>query len=168
MPRKSEPPTNPTSDPLAQARERLIALLSPRPRSVAEARDRLQRAGFSSTVIEDALRDAKERGWLDDADFAKLWVEDRLMTNPRGPKLLRYELRQKGVDDAHIQQALDEADIDEFALAQDLIERQRPRYWRDDPQARERKLFAFLQRRGFNFRVIRDALREADLENSDS
>ena len=163
-----EPPTNPTSDPLAEARERLISFLSTRPRSVEEARERLQRAGFSSTVIEDVLQDAEERGWLDDAAFAKLWVEDRLMTNPRGPKLLRYELRDKGVDDVHIQQALDEADIDEFRLAQDLIERQKSRYWRDDSQARKRKLFAFLQRRGFNYRAIRDALDDADLENVDA
>ena len=163
-----EPPTNPTNDPLAEARERLITFLSTRPRSVEEARERLQRAGYSSTVIEDVLQDAKERRWLDDAAFAKLWVEDRLMTNPRGPKLLRDELRYKGVDDAHIQQALDEAEIDERQLAQDLIERQKPRYWRDDVQSRKRKLFAFLQRRGFSYRVIRNALDDTDLENVDA
>ena len=163
-----DPPTNPTNDPLAQARERLISFLSTRPRSVEEARERLQRAGFSSPVVEEALQDAEARGWLDDAAFAKLWVEDRLMTNPRGPKLLRYELREKGIADAHIQGALDAANIDEIQLAQDLIERQKPRYWRDDPQARKRKLFAFLQRRGFNYRAIRDALDDADLENMDA
>ena len=166
-PRKLEPPTNPTSEPLAQARQRLIAYLSTRPRSVEEARERLQRAGFSSTVVEEVLREAEDRGWLDDVAFAKLWIDDRLMTNPRGPKLLTYELRQKGVDSAHIQQALQEADIDEFGLAKELIERQKRRHWRDDPQARKRKLFAFLQRRGFNDRVIRDALDDADLDDVD-
>ncbi|MFB6285094.1 MAG: regulatory protein RecX [Candidatus Bipolaricaulia bacterium] len=160
--------TNPPNDPLAKARERLIAFLSTRPRSVEEARARLQRAGFALTVIEDALDDAEERGWLDDAAFAKLWVDDRLMTNPRGPKLLRHELREKGVDEAHIERALEEADIDEPQLVRDLIERQKPRYWRDDLEARRRKLFAYLQRRGFTYRAIRDALDEADLEDTDA
>lgn len=163
-----EPPTNPTNDPLAQARERLIAFLSTRPRSVEEARERLQRAGFSSTVIEGALQDAEERGWLDDAAFAKLWIEDRLMSNPRGPKLLRSELREKGVDDAQIEEAIREADIDEAALVRELVERQRPRYTHDDPEARRRKLAAFLQRRGFNYRAIRDALDEIDRGDPDS
>ncbi len=160
--------TNPPSDPLAEARERLIAFLSTRPRSVEEARARLQRAGFPSAKIEQVLEEAQAKGWLDDAAFAKLWIEDRLMTNPRGSKLLRHELRQKGIDGAHIEQALAEANIDEAQLAQDLIERQKPRYWRDDLEARRRKLFAFLQRRGFSYRVIRDALDEADLENVDA
>ncbi len=163
-----EPPTNPKNDPLAEARERLIAFLNTRPRSVEEARARLQRAGFASTVVEDVLDDAKERGWLNDAAFAKLWIEDRLMSNPKGPKLLRYELREKGVDDAYIQQALDEADIDEAALVRQLIDRQMPRYGREGRESRKRKLVGYLQRRGFNYRVIRDALAEIDLDNPDS
>ncbi len=153
----------PLNDELAQARDQLLRLLRFRPRSVPEARERLKKAGYSASVVAHIIQEAKERGWLDDEVFAKLWVQDRLMTKPKGPALLREELKAKGIAKEHIDRALRGAHIDEEQLIQKLIEQQAARYRSDDRATRARKLYAFLRRRGFGAEAIRRALRGSSL-----
>ncbi|OGF52727.1 MAG: hypothetical protein A2Z21_08075 [Candidatus Fraserbacteria bacterium RBG_16_55_9] len=148
------------NDELAQAREHILRLLSFRPRSIHETRSRLKRAGYPSSAIQQVIQEAEERGWLDDASFAKLWVQDRLATKPKGRAQLKSELRAKGVTDELIEQALNEVEIDERQIIQQLIEQQKTRYRGDDRIARERKLYAYLRRRGFSPEAIRRALRQ--------
>jgi len=141
----------------------LLRLLKFRPRTVREVRDRLRRAGFSDGIIECVIEEAVERGWLDDAAFAVLWVRDRQLTKPKGRALLRRELRAKGVPDEHIDRALAEVDMEEEALIAQVIEQYAPRYQRLDPKTRERRLYALLLRRGFSPDAIRRALKNAKL-----
>lgn len=155
-------PSPPEAAEHGRARDQLLRLLSYRPRSVREVRRRLREQGYSPHAIERVVREAQANGWLDDAAFAKLWVEDRLMTNPKGPFALRQELRAKGVDEVHIERALAEADIDEAALIEALIERHKARYQGDAPETRRRKLVALLRRRGFSLSAIRKTLKERD------
>jgi regulatory protein len=129
---------------------------------VREVRDRLSRAGFSDEIIESVIEEAVERGWLDDAAFAVLWVRDRLLTKPKGRALLRRELRVKGVPEEHIDRALAEVEVDEEALIAQVIEQYMPRYRRLDPKTRERRLYALLMRRGFSPGAIRRALKSAE------
>ena len=58
----------------------------------------------------------KENKFLGDDKFARDWVENRTAFQPRGKRLLAMELRQKGVAEEAIQQALDETE-DEDSLA---------------------------------------------------
>lgn len=152
----------PLNDELAQAREHVLRLLSFRPRSIRETQSRLKRAGYSAPLIERVIQEAEERGWLDDAAFAKLWVKDRLATRPKGRAQLKNELRAKGVPNELIEQALNEVEMDEGQIIQQLIEQQKGRYPGDDRVTRERKLYAFLRRRGFAPEVIRRALRQLE------
>lgn len=143
-------------DELARARDHLQRLLSFRPRSIKEARERLKRAGYPDAVIEQVITEGKEHGWLDDAAFAKLWVQERLLTKPKGRKLLIEELRAKGISEEHIEQALREAELDEEKLIQQLIEQHGARY---QGVKSERKFYAFLRRRGFSSEAIKRVLR---------
>ncbi len=149
----------PRSTELFQARDDLQRLLRFRPRSIQEAQSRLQQKRYSPAVIQQVIREAEERGWLDDAAFAKLWVQDRLVTKPKGKALLKSELRAKGVANELIEQALGEVEMDEEEIIQQLVEQQRTRYQGEDRTTHERKLYAFLRRRGFSPEAIRRALR---------
>lgn len=144
-----------------RARNHLQRLLRFRPRSVKEVRSRLKRAGFSPEVIQSVTEEAIERGWLDDEAFARLWVRDRLLTKSKGRALLRRELLSKGVSEEIIERVLAEAEaeLDEEKLIRGLIEGRGDRYQGLDPETRERRLYAFLRRRGFSPQAIRRALR---------
>lgn len=147
----------------AEARGRLLRLLKYRPRSTAEARRRLQQAGFPPEIVDEVLNEAQARGWLDDAAFARLWVRDRLQRRPVSPALLARELRARGLPEEVIERALKEEtrDWDEAealrALAEDALSRYRHRGL--DPETLKRRLYAFLRRRGFSPEAIRRVLR---------
>lgn len=145
---------------VARARAQLLRLLKTRPRSKYEARTRLRQKGFSNTVIEQVIEMAEANGLLDDEAFAKLWIEERALLKPKGRQALEQELREKGIDREIISKLLKESSLDEYAAARQLIEERLSRYRFENPQDRERKLSAFLRRRGFSFQLINKILKE--------
>ena len=80
--------------------------LEARPRSTDEVRHRLREAGYRAGLVEAALLRLTELGFLDDAGFARTWVESRDRARPRGVRALRDELRRMGVATADIEGAL--------------------------------------------------------------
>ena len=82
--------------------------LETRPRSVAETRRRLTDAGYPPPLIEEVVTRLVELGYLDDAAFARAWVESRDRAHPRGEAALRRELALKGIDREVAEAALEE------------------------------------------------------------
>jgi len=92
-----------------------LRLLSYRPRSEQELRDRLARKAFGRRVIEDTLRRLRELGYVDDAAFARFWTETRQAQRPRSRRLLTGELRRRGVAQEQAEEAT--ADISDEEAA---------------------------------------------------
>src|SRR5579859_2490150 len=104
-----------------RALQAALRLLEQRPRSIVEMRERLQQKAFAPEQIEAALERLQHTGLLDDAAFARLWVENRLSFRPRGTGALRAELRRKGTDPALIAAALEDVqERDEYERALSL------------------------------------------------
>jgi len=140
----------------ADALQRVGRLLVERPRSEAEVRQRLERAGTAPETIDQVVRRLRRSGDLDDGSFARVWVENRMTFRPRGAALLRAELRRKGVASTEIDSAL--AEVDESEAAWAAVRRAAQRWASLDPFARRHKLYGFLQRRGFDTDTIRQVL----------
>jgi regulatory protein len=154
------------TDETARATEAALVFLAYRPRSEREVRDRLRRGAFSQTAIDAAIARLYDWRYLDDADFARRWVENRASQRPRGQRLLQQELRQKGIAPEIAREVIAEAELDEASAAEALARRRLPAYAGDDPAAVRRRLSAYLARRGYGYDVIRVALERA-LEQSD-
>jgi len=77
---------------------RAINLLSYRPRSVAEMRFRLGRICPDKTLVDRTIERLLQDKLLDDLEFAKWWVDQRLTFRPKGNRALTAELSAKGVD----------------------------------------------------------------------
>ena len=149
------------ADQASRATEAALVFLSYRPRSEKEVRDRLRRGGYEQDAIEHAIARLHEWRYLDDADFARRWVENRTAHRPRGKRLLQQELRHKGIDGETARDAIDDADLDETGAAEALARRRLPSYAGDEPAAIRRRLGAYLARRGYGYDVIRVALDRA-------
>jgi regulatory protein len=149
------------ADQASRATEAALVFLSYRPRSEKEVRDRLRRGGYEPDAIEHAIGRLHEWRYLDDADFARRWVENRTAHRPRGKRLLQQELRHKGIDGEIARDAIDDADLDETGAAEALARRRLPSYAGDEPTAIRRRLGAYLARRGYGYDVIRIALDRA-------
>ncbi|MBT8335701.1 MAG: recombination regulator RecX [Gemmatimonadetes bacterium] len=162
------------ADAAVRAREAALSLLSFRPRSRRELADRLRRKGFEARIVDATLEDLSERGWVDDAAFARAVVRDRLRLRPRGPGRMAQELRHLGVGDRDareaVEQVFEEEEVSVPALALDLargwLRRQSPAVgaalmadeFTPEREKARRRLHAFLARRGFAGGAARSAL----------
>lgn len=134
-----------------------MELLSYRPRSTQEIRDRLARKGFAEPAVDAAVERLAAWGYLNDGEFARRWVENRIEHRPRGTRLLAQELRHKGIDRDLIGETLEEADVDDLAAALQAGERKAQSYAKLDPAVAKRRLSGFLARRGFDGATVRQA-----------
>jgi regulatory protein len=146
------------ADDVAKATTNALGLLARRPRSEREVRDRLRQKGYAPEAIDAAI--AKLEGWryLDDADFARYWVENREAHQPRGRRLLEQELRQKGVDREVVREAIAAAELDEQAAALEIARKKLRSYAGEEPAVVRRRLGAYLARRGYGWDVVRPVL----------
>jgi regulatory protein len=85
---------------------RALNFLAVRPRSTAEVRERLRRKNVAPDMIDAVIARLNRAQYLDDAEFARYWIGERARSSPRGARLLRGELRNKGVSPALIDEAL--------------------------------------------------------------
>lgn len=151
------------ADTLEKAQQRAINLIAYRPRSVREVRQRLKRAEVDAETIESVVERLKSAGLLDDEAFSKAWVESRLRANPRGRRMIEWELRQKGVSDQEIEAALD--GVDDEASALQAAQKRWPRLQALPVRERKKKLSDFLARNGFDYSVIEETLRRIESLN---
>lgn len=131
-------------------------LLSYRIRSCKEIVDKLKEKKFSKEVINTVLRDLKRINYLNDLEFAKEFVESRLIHNPKGKKLLRYELLQKGVENKIIDEVIEEkiSTEKEENIARLLAEKLWEKKKNIEGIKRKAQTYNYLVRRGFPSSLI--------------
>lgn len=141
-----------------RALDAALRLLGYRPRSEREVRDRLTRRGLPHDVVTATVTRLRELGLLNDAAFAKAWVESRGIGSPRGQRLLTRELRTKGVDaEIAAEAAAESDDIDGARRAAE--KKARSLAGLPYPDFRNR-LAGYLQRRGFGYEAIKPVIAE--------
>jgi regulatory protein len=143
------------ADDLLAAKQVATRQLSYRPRSISELRQTLGQRGFGRQIIDQVIERFSELGYLDDADFARRWIQTREQLAPRGTRLLKQELRQKGIDTDLADEALADADLDELDAATRIAERRLPKMTGLDRDTQRRRLAGYLERRGFSHDVVR-------------
>jgi regulatory protein len=128
--------------------------LSYRPRSESEIRQRLARHGYDAETIEKTLGRYREIGLVDDAAFARFWVENRNTFSPRSKRLAKMELKKKGLQTDIIEEALN--DIDEKENAYRAALSRARRFTALDYRDFRLKLGQYLGRRGFSYSIIKE------------
>ncbi len=101
-----------------------LNLLSYRPRSESEMRFRLGRLKPEKPILEQVISLLYQDKLLNDAEFAKWWVGQRLEFRPRGNRALSSELMQKGIDRKIIAEVLPSTEA-EKKLAQKLLSKKK-------------------------------------------
>lgn len=141
---------------LRAALKKAYRLLAVRARSEKELRDALKRAEFAEDIIAAAIAECKQQGFVDDANFARQFIQSRLRNRPMGRMRLAVELKQKGVDAATIDSAIGEVLSldDQIRFADELAEKQRKRLANLPPPKARQRLADFLRRRGFDWETI--------------
>lgn len=150
-------------DPEAAARQICLRLLTAAPRTRAQLATALRRRGIPDDTAESVLGRFADVGLIDDALFARAWVESRHHGRGLARRALAAELRQRGVAADDVRDAVATLGPDEeVATARRLVDRKLAATRGQPPVTRTRRLVATLARKGYPaplaFRVVREAL----------
>lgn len=161
---KSEAETERLSPDEARRRTfaRAVKLLSAKPRSIAELRERLLERRWASKAAVDAVIDRlREYGYLDDERFAFGYASLRVKQKPVGRNRLSRDLHFKKVDAAIADEALEQvfAETPEAELIDRAIEKRVRLRGKPKNAAEAKRLFDHLLRLGFPFELVREKVR---------
>lgn len=158
----------PEPDAESVARKILLDQLTGRARTRAELATKLSQRNVPTEVANRLLDRFTDVGLIDDAAFARLWIEQRQAGRGLAGRALREELRRKGVADDVVGEVLNEAaaqDPDAEIEAARAAVRRKARAMRSlDPEVATRRLVGMLARKGHSpgvaYRVVREELAE--------
>ncbi|MFJ4841409.1 recombination regulator RecX [Streptomyces sp. NPDC088746] len=156
-------------DPVEQARNICLRLLTGTPRTRKQLADALRKREIPDEAAEEVLSRFEDVGLIDDAAFADAWVESRHHGRGLARRALVRELRTKGVDPTVIDEAVGQLDPEqEEETARELVARKLRSTRGLDRDKRLRRLAGMLARKGYGegmaLRVVRQAI-EAEGED---
>lgn len=115
----------------------------------------------SAPDIDALLDDLTQRGWLSDERAATQWVHAK--RSRLGTQRITHELRQKGISEELIAEALPELRESELATAREVWQK---KFGTPPEDAKEKaRQMRFLQSRGFSMDVIFRVMRAGDAED---
>jgi regulatory protein len=141
-----------SEDERERAMGQALLFLSYRARSEKEIRQNLKKHDYSEAAVEHTMTRLRENRLANDNEFAQAWVENRNTFRPRSRRALTMELRQKGLDEETVKNAV--ADLDEDALAYETARKRAPRLTGLEWSEFRKKLSEYLARRGFPYSVV--------------
>ena len=151
---------NEKKKPQVSLRQRALDYLAKREYSVAELAQKLNTVArqyeLDADEIPEILADFKKRNWVSDTRFTEQILHAR--KSKFGSARIAHELREKGVSDELISEAVQDVKENELANAKAV--------WRKKydapPSSREEwaKQARFLQSRGFGFEIIKKVINE--------
>lgn len=153
------------------ALDRAVGYLAARARSKREIEQKLLQAGYRPCTVEMVIYKLERENLLDDADFARQWVESR-STHKLGRSRIAQELRRKGVSQEEAEEALSVIDDEDqlsgaISLAEKAAARIKPG---EDMRKVTSRIAGMLARRGYSWDIAKEAIRQAisdEVVNSD-
>ena len=152
-------------------------LLARKSWSRAELTRRLKRRGAPDEIARAVVAELTERGYVDDADFARWWAEARARGRKVGSVRLRRELAARGIPATLAVSAVGAAfeDTPESERAMEAARRRLPALLRGHPERAPARLRDYLLRRGYpaalviavTKRLLADRIADAETADDD-
>ncbi|MBI2196315.1 RecX family transcriptional regulator [Candidatus Daviesbacteria bacterium] len=114
----------------------------------------------SQVVIDAVVERLKQKGMINDLEFAKAWTEARRKSKQKGIRAIRSELFQKGIDKEIIEEVtrVESQESSEEDLARQALEK-KMRFWKNLPALEfKKKAFEYLMRKGFEYEVAKEVI----------
>ncbi|MDO8515278.1 MAG: RecX family transcriptional regulator [bacterium] len=135
-----------------------VNFISFRPRSEWEVKMRLKRKDPASGGMTDlVIEKLKKLKLVDDEAFAKWFLEQRNTFRPKSDRVLKQELKIKGISDEIIKKVLTEDETSEFEKAFLIVNKKK--------LVDREKIIRFLGSRGFSWDIINDVIAKSGKTN---
>jgi regulatory protein len=138
--------------------------LARRAHSGGELVSKMERAGYTTSEIEDTITELRRRRYLDDLSFALTFAQGGRNHKQWGPKRIAHGLRRKGVSEQYIQRAVAEAfpEGETEAVAEVFARFRRTERGRGTKLQRKARAYRHLYAKGFSPDSIRRAIESID------
>jgi len=152
------------ADPVEVAKQIILRQLSHSPKTRHQLAQVLAKRNVAPDAAAAALDRIAELGYIDDAAFARAWVESRHRSRGLAQSALRRELTERGVDRDLIDEVLVEGVSveSERAAARALVDKKLRSMSGVSDETATRRLVGMLNRKGYSagvaFTVVREAL----------
>jgi regulatory protein len=159
-------------DDLEKNFNRALRFLSFRPRSEKEIVDYLKKKTSYSKAQEEEKENLeimisaivgklKEHRFINDKEFARIWISQRTKIKPRALRIIKRELAEKGIDKETIDELLVNSENEvpsDFQMAYTLAEKRLKKYKDLPKQEFFEKMGRYLASRGFTYDIIKEVI----------
>lgn len=130
--------------------------------SCSELRTKLMQREYGEEIVVGVIEDLARLGYLDDERFARTRVLSAAQHRHHGRRRARAELLKRGVNAKVADRALDDVygEADSMAIARQFAVKQAARLRKLDPVVARRRLAGMLQRRGFEYELVKPVIDE--------
>ena len=144
---------------LKRAKDKALKYLGYKMRSKNQVIKKLQEYEFPSNVINKVIKVLEKYNYINDEDFAKAFIKDKLNLKGHGVFKISYDLKMLGVDEEIFKKYLyDDEFINEEEKAKGLLLKKLGNKNIEDLDYKEKqKIYAYLARRGFSYDSIKKA-----------
>jgi regulatory protein len=162
-----------------------LRFLSYRARSEKEVMDYLQKKQAPQEIVGKILAFLKEKRFVNDEEFARWWIDQRLRSRPKSIRMLKLELKNKGISEEVAIQAIsnfshfaeasrdkqfpdedgESNGVSDLETAMKLVEKKFARYKDLSRQEIYQKLGGFLARKGFDWETIKKSI-DSEIERN--
>ncbi len=143
--------------------QKAIRLLAARPHSTAEIKDKLRQKniGTDDDIIA-VIERLNKLHYLDDQDFARIFINSSLRKKPQGLRMIKIKLSQKGITEevfsAALKASITENQFSEEQMAIEASQKKLRTLHKLPYQKQIEKLYRFLLSRGFSQDAIHKAI----------
>lgn len=133
-------------------------------RTKKEVERKLLEKGYED-IQEEVIEYLQENKYIDDEEYTRLFIRDKVKLSKYGLNRIKQELNQKGVDKELISKiVLEEFDTEkESTQLEELVEKlSTGKYKSDSLEGKKRKMYGYLMRRGYSSSEILSALRKVN------
>ena len=138
-----------------EALSRLQNLCSTQEKCTGDAREKLRQWNISKAEIEKIIGRLKEDKFIDDRRFVEFFVRDKQKINKWGKEKIRYALKNKGLNQEIINEALSSLPSENFEDAlRELLTKKSRELGKYQSYEKKNRLIRFAVQRGFDYDLI--------------
>ena len=118
--------------------------------------------GLSDEMVSEIIKRLKKYSFIDDKQFAKSWVQQRINYKNKPIRVIRFELKQKGISEEIINESLPKTEARDTDLesAKKLAIKRKDFYRNLDEKKRDEKVMNYLLRKGFSYDTVKKAVKD--------
>lgn len=144
---------------LYRIKQRAFRYMGRRLHSASELRTKLRQKGYEIEMIDQVISELKDKNYLDDSEFASVFVEEKFRSTMWSERKLKAELVKRGVKSSVISEVISNKFSKEVnynnALTVALKKYKMLQERNLDLQTTKKKLISFLNTRGYNYETIK-------------